>query len=108
MFDIVGKGWSARDADGNGDSIVLILTRKPEQGIVIQGNVLIRVLAIDGRRVKLGISAPDDVNILRAELCEASAAEAQVIVPLPADARQTTAARGRSSSPRRLPLNSSQ
>lgn len=84
---------------------MLILTRKPEQGIVIQGNVLIRVLAIDGRRVKLGISAPDDVNILRAELCETGAAEAQGIVPFPADARQTTTARGRSSSPRRVARN---
>jgi len=47
---------------------VLILTRKAEQGIVIDGKVVVRLLAIDGERVKIGIEAPRSVSVLREEL----------------------------------------
>jgi carbon storage regulator len=47
---------------------VLILTRKAEQGIVIDGHVVVRLLAIDGERVKIGIEAPRSVSVLREEL----------------------------------------
>jgi carbon storage regulator len=47
---------------------VLILTRKAEQGIVIDGKVVIRLLSIDGERVKIGIEAPRSVSVLREEL----------------------------------------
>ena len=47
---------------------MLILTRKAEQGIVIDGNVVVRLLAIDGERVKIGIEAPRSVSVLREEL----------------------------------------
>ncbi|MEX1022304.1 MAG: carbon storage regulator [Dehalococcoidia bacterium] len=47
---------------------MLILTRKAEQGIVIDGNVVIRLLSIDGERVKIGIDAPRAVSVLREEL----------------------------------------
>ena len=50
---------------------MLILTRKTDQGIVIQGTIVVRVLAVEGDRVKLGISAPASVLVLREELCEA-------------------------------------
>lgn len=50
---------------------MLILTRKADQGIVIQGDIMIRVLAIEGDRVKLGITAPRSIGVLREELCEA-------------------------------------
>jgi carbon storage regulator len=40
---------------------VLILTRKTEQGIVIAGDVVVRVLSIEGERVKLGIDAPRSI-----------------------------------------------
>ena len=50
---------------------MLILTRKADQGIVIQGNIVVRVLAIEGERVKLGITAPRSIGVLREELCEA-------------------------------------
>jgi carbon storage regulator len=49
---------------------VLILTRKMEQGIVIDGSVVVRVLAIEGERVKLGIDAPRSITVLREELVE--------------------------------------
>lgn len=50
---------------------MLILTRKLKQGIVIQDNIVVTVLAVDGERVKLGITAPPDVVVLRQELCQA-------------------------------------
>ena len=47
---------------------MLILTRKTSQGIVLSGNVIVRILAVDGERVKLGIDAPRSVQVLREEL----------------------------------------
>jgi carbon storage regulator len=47
---------------------MLILTRKVDQGIVISGNILVRVLGVERDRVKIGISAPDEITVLRQEL----------------------------------------
>ncbi len=49
---------------------MLILTRKAEQGIVIDGRIIVRVLAVDGERVKIGIEAPTTVGVLREELVQ--------------------------------------
>lgn len=63
---------------------MLILTRKVEQGIIIprildaQGNtcdIIVRVLSVDGERVKLGIDAPRSITVLREELLEEVAGE---------------------------------
>ena len=47
---------------------MLILTRKIDQSIIIQGNIQIMVLGVERDRVKLGIAAPADVQVLREEL----------------------------------------
>jgi len=47
---------------------VLILTRKAEQGIVIDHVTIVRILSIDGDRVKIGIDAPTSIPVLREEL----------------------------------------
>ena len=47
---------------------MLILTRKKEQSISINENTEITILEIDGANVKIGISAPSFVLILRSEL----------------------------------------
>ena len=49
---------------------MLVLSRKVDQTIVIQDNITIKILEINGDRVKLGINAPRDVVILRQELRE--------------------------------------
>lgn len=49
---------------------MLILTRKIDQGIVISGNILVRVLGVERDRVKIGISAPLEVTVLRQELLD--------------------------------------
>ena len=52
---------------------MLILTRKVDQGIVIQGNILVRVLGVERDRVKIGIAAPVEITVLRQELLEREA-----------------------------------
>jgi carbon storage regulator CsrA len=47
---------------------MLILTRKIDQSIIIQGNITIMVLGVERDRVKLGIAAPAEVTVLREEL----------------------------------------
>ncbi len=54
---------------------MLILTRKVEQGIVINNDVIVRVLSIDGERVKIGIDAPRSISVLREELLAEVAGE---------------------------------
>jgi carbon storage regulator len=49
---------------------MLILTRKIDQAIVIQENILVKVLGIERDRVKLGVCAPEEIVILREELCQ--------------------------------------
>jgi carbon storage regulator CsrA len=58
---------------------MLILTRKIDQSIIIQGNIQIMVLGVERDRVKLGIAAPADVTVLREELC----ADEPAIAPSP-------------------------
>lgn len=48
---------------------MLILTRKPREGVVIGDGIEVTILSVDGDRVKIGIAAPDDVVVLRTELC---------------------------------------
>jgi carbon storage regulator CsrA len=49
---------------------MLILTRKIDQAIIIQGNITVMVLGVERDRVKLGIAAPADVTVLREELVQ--------------------------------------
>lgn len=53
---------------------MLILQRKPGESLVIGENISISVVSIDGGRVRLAISAPPEVSILRSELLDAKAA----------------------------------
>ncbi len=47
---------------------MLVLTRRKDEEIVINGNISIKVLSVKGNRVRLGVEAPDDVQINRAEI----------------------------------------
>jgi carbon storage regulator len=46
---------------------MLVLTRKVNQELIIGDNIRIRVMFIGNDTVKIGIDAPDDVYIKRAE-----------------------------------------
>ena len=47
---------------------MLVLSRKPEQSLVLGDSITITILAVDGDRVKLGIEAPRSVTVLREEI----------------------------------------
>ncbi|HEY2893391.1 MAG TPA: carbon storage regulator [Pirellulales bacterium] len=47
---------------------MLVLSRKPGQKLQIGDNVTITVLEVHGRVIRLGIEAPNEVRVLRAEL----------------------------------------
>ncbi len=49
---------------------MLILSRKPGEALVINDNIEVKIIDISGDRVKIGISAPSDVKILRSELSQ--------------------------------------
>ena len=46
---------------------MLVLSRKEEEAIIV-GNVRITIVAVRGGRVKVGINAPKEVQIVREEL----------------------------------------
>mgnify|MGYP001342070962 CR=1 FL=1 len=47
---------------------MLVLTRKKEQSIVLNDNIEITVLGIEGDQVRIGIKAPKNVSIHRKEV----------------------------------------
>ncbi len=50
------------------ERLMLVLTRKLGESIVIDGNIVVEVVQIEGQRVRLGISAPRDIPVRRSEL----------------------------------------
>lgn len=60
---------------------MLVLSRKIDEGIVIGDNVVIRVLGVKGNQVRIGIDAPRDVKVNRAEVIEAETLETVAEVP---------------------------
>lgn len=53
---------------------MLILQRKVGESLVIGDDITISVVSVDGPRVRLSISAPGHIPILRSELVKAAAA----------------------------------
>lgn len=47
---------------------MLVLTRKKDQSIVINQNIEITVLEVQGDQVRIGINAPRDISIHRKEV----------------------------------------
>lgn len=56
---------------------MLVLSRKLNEEVVIDNRVRVRVIAIQGGRVRLGISAPKEVSINRSELLDGMTDEGQ-------------------------------
>ena len=49
---------------------MLILTRKKNESLVINGDIEIKIVALDDGKVKIGIEAPRSVEIHRKEVFE--------------------------------------
>ncbi len=47
---------------------MLVLGRKQNETIIVNGNIRIQVVGISGNTVRLGIDAPRDISIMRGEL----------------------------------------
>ncbi len=46
---------------------MLVLSRKPSEAIKIGDDILVKVIAIRGGQVKLGIEAPQGIRVMRTE-----------------------------------------
>lgn len=54
---------------------MLVLSRKKNESIVIDGGIEITVVEIRGGKVRLGFSAPKGIKVHRSEVAEAIAKE---------------------------------
>lgn len=56
-----------------GNSIMLVLSRKPEAGedvIRIGDDIVIQIQSVRGNHIKVGITAPQELRVLRGEIYE--------------------------------------
>ena len=85
---------------------MLVLSRKKNESIVIDGNITIEILQVKGKGVRLGIKAPQDVRVLRGELkifeetsgsltSLVNASAARVSVPMSAQSAKGLSEKGR-------------
>lgn len=56
---------------------MLVLSRKKGESIIIDGQIEVKVIAVEGDTVKLGIEAPKTVSIHRQEVYQAIQEENQ-------------------------------
>jgi carbon storage regulator len=56
---------------------MLVLSRKLNEKIVIDGGIVVTVVKIDRNQVRLGIEAPENVRIFREEIAGASSSAGQ-------------------------------
>jgi len=49
---------------------MLVLSRKVQQKVTIGSGIVITLIAIKGNRVRIGIEAPHDIQVLRSELTD--------------------------------------
>ena len=68
---------------------MLVLRRKLDEAIVINQMITVRVLAVEGTCVKLGILAPPEVAVVREELLTADRQHAHLRIKQAALRRET-------------------
>jgi carbon storage regulator len=47
---------------------MLVLTRRENERIIIDGRITVTVVRVEGNKIRLGIEAPHEVPIMREEL----------------------------------------
>ena len=50
---------------------MLVLSRQPDEKIIIGDNIVITIIEVRGDKVRIGITAPKDVTVHREEVYEA-------------------------------------
>lgn len=81
---------------------MLVLTRKTQQQIQIGENIVITILHVKGQAVRVGIEAPRDVRVIRAEINGKATDGQPAAEPAPAEAactRRTATVRAPRSEP---------
>ena len=48
---------------------MLVLSRKQNERLIIDGNIVVTIVRVSGGTVRIGIEAPAEVSIRREELC---------------------------------------
>lgn len=61
---------------------MLVLTRKLNEKIVIDGNIVVTVVRIDKNQVRIGIEAPNSIPVYREELLPSTRTEAEVMAEM--------------------------
>jgi carbon storage regulator len=56
---------------------MLILSRRPGESLTIGDDVTVTVVGVSGNQIRLGITAPREVRVLREEIYKAMRAENQ-------------------------------
>jgi len=64
---------------------MLVLSRKPGEGITINKDIKIEILSVSGDRVQIGIDAPKEMRIYRKELLEQTIDLNKAAVSAPAE-----------------------
>ena len=61
---------------------MLVLSRKKDESIMINNDIEVKILSIDGEQVKIGIVAPKNVKVHRTEIYEAIQAQNQAALKI--------------------------
>lgn len=69
------------------ETTMLVLSRKFAEELRISGDITIKVVGISGNRVRLGINAPEHVEIFRQEVYEQRELLLQTEIPSEASCR---------------------
>lgn len=67
---------------------MLVLSRKKDESIMINNDIEIKILSIDGEQIKIGIIAPKNVKVHRSEIFEAIQAQNQASLKIEASVLQ--------------------
>jgi carbon storage regulator len=54
--------------NNSGGEKMLVLTRKIGEEVVIAGNIRVKIVSLKGDKIRLGVSAPDDISVHRSEV----------------------------------------
>ena len=67
---------------------MLVLSRKKNESIVIDGKIVVTVVELKGDKVRLGIAAPPEVPVHRSEVFEAIRQEQSAAPPVSSEPPQ--------------------
>lgn len=60
---------------------MLVLTRRIGEELVIDGNIIVKVLAVKGQTIRLGVTAPLEVPVHRQEIGQQHAPHGKLDAP---------------------------